>query len=260
LVASFSLGNALKQGLPTVILGKPNAGKSTLLNALLQDDRAIVSDIAGTTRDVIEDRVVIDGVEFRLQDTAGVRETQDVIEAEGVARAVALAQKADLVIYLFDLQEESPEQAAAYISSLLLPENTRILLVANKLDLSKGQSKFGARVPFHIDEAHSAELLRISAKQGQNIDLLREAMTDTVNSLSESTASQTIISNVRHLNALKRAAGHLHEVITAIDGGLPQDLMSIDIRSALHHIGEITGEISTDEVLGNIFSKFCIGK
>ena len=114
LVASFSLGNALKQGLPTVILGKPNAGKSTLLTALLQDDRAIVSNIAGTTRDVIEDRVVIDGVEFRLQDTAGVRETQDVIEAEGVARAVALAQKADLVIYLFDLQEESPEQAAAY--------------------------------------------------------------------------------------------------------------------------------------------------
>jgi tRNA modification GTPase len=260
LVSSFSLGNALKQGLPTVILGKPNAGKSTLLNALLKDDRAIVSDIAGTTRDVIEDRVVIGGVEFRLQDTAGVRETQDVIEAEGVARAVALAQKADLVIYLFDIQQESPEQAARYISSLNLSKDTHILLVANKLDLSRGQSKFRARIPFHIDGDHSAELLRISAKQGQNIDLLRQAMTDTVTSISESSQSQVIISNVRHLNALKRAAEHLHEVITAIDSGLPQDLMSIDIRSALHHMGEITGEISTDEVLGNIFSKFCIGK
>ncbi|MFK7971051.1 MAG: tRNA uridine-5-carboxymethylaminomethyl(34) synthesis GTPase MnmE [Bacteroidia bacterium] len=261
LAKTFSLGNALKQGLPTVILGKPNAGKSTLLNALLNDDRAIVSDIAGTTRDVIEDRVVIEGVEFRLQDTAGVRETTDVIEAEGVTRAVALARKADLVIYLFDLQEESAEQAAAYITSLELADSTTILLVANKIDLKKGQSKFGARVPYELPNGHAVELLRIAAKGGQNLDLLRQAMADTVTQLEVyGGQSQAIISNVRHLNALQHAGTHLREVITAIDSGLPPDLMTIDIRSALHHIGEITGEISTDEVLGNIFSKFCIGK
>ncbi|MEO0898961.1 MAG: tRNA uridine-5-carboxymethylaminomethyl(34) synthesis GTPase MnmE [Bacteroidota bacterium] len=256
LIDSFQLGNAIKQGVPTVILGKPNAGKSTLLNSLLKDNRAIVSDIPGTTRDVIEDRMVIGGIEFRLMDTAGVRETTDVIEREGVSRSLNLAQKASLVLYVFDLNQESPQEAEAYIHSLHLPQETRVLLVGNKVDLFKTRGMHSQRSV----TPPPANFLLISAKMGSNLDQLHQRMVETVKSFSTSQQDQTLISNVRHLDALQKALDALKEVQQGMEMGVSGDLLSIDIRTVLHYIGEITGEISTDEVLGNIFGKFCIGK
>jgi len=261
LIDSFQLGNALKQGVPTAIIGKPNAGKSTLLNALLQDNRAIVSDIPGTTRDVIEDRLIIKGVEFRLMDTAGVRETSDLIEQEGVSRSLDLAQRSSLVLYIFDLHEESPQQARDYVASLALPPATQVLMIGNKVDLMKTKAMHRGMSPSPRETVSEGEnILLISAREGLQLDQLRERMVGAVASFSASQADQTLISNSRHLSALTKAHKALEEVQAGMEGGLSGDLLSIDIRTVLHHIGEITGEISTDEVLGNIFGKFCIGK
>ena len=254
LIDSFRLGNALKQGVPTVILGKPNAGKSTLLNALLNDNRAIVSDIPGTTRDVIEDRIVIDGVEFHLMDTAGVRDTTDLIEAEGVGRSLALARKAQVLLYVFDVTQESPQQARDYLLSLNLLPQTAILLLANKVDLL-------SQAPAAPDDLPPAwQWLGISAQAKQNLDPMKQWMVETITTRPAEVGDQAIISNVRHLNALKRARSALSEVEQGMSFGVSGDLLAIDIRTVLHQIGEITGEISTEEVLGNIFAKFCIGK
>jgi len=255
LISSFRLGNAIKTGVPTVIMGKPNAGKSTLLNTLLNDNRAIVSDIPGTTRDMIEDRVVIEGVEFRLMDTAGVRETTDLIEAEGVRRTLDLAQTASLIIYLFDLQEESISQAQAYIQSLALPDSARILIVGNKLDLLDATSSNG-----YPSDIQPYPTLTISAQAHLYIDELRQLMIEAVRSFADTAPDQAIISNARHLHALQQAYTALEDVSRGLQEGLTGDLLSIDIRTVLHYIGEITGEISNEEVLGNIFGKFCIGK
>ena len=246
LIDSFQFGNAIKQGVPTVIMGKPNAGKSTLLNTLLNENRAIVSDIPGTTRDVIEDRIVIQGIEFRLMDTAGVRETVDQIEAEGVSRTLALAQKASLVIYIFDRQTDTLEEAQAYLQTADLPKSAQIILLGNKSDL--------------VSDNANGSFLPISAKAHEGIDQLRERMVEAVQAFSQHDPDQAVISNVRHLNALRKAAVALEEVKQGLEMGITGDLLAIDIRTVLHYIGEITGEISTDEVLGNIFSKFCIGK
>jgi tRNA modification GTPase len=258
LINSFRLGNALKQGVPTVIMGKPNAGKSTLLNALLNDNRAIVSDIPGTTRDVIEDRVIIEGIEFRLMDTAGLRHTADEIEAEGVKRSLALAQTAALVLYVFDVLTESPPEAQAYVQSLDLPAHTEVLLISNKTDLLPSPADWQAQYEGSIsaDYAWTA----IAAKQGQNLQTVRDLMYLLVQRFSGQEQSSTLISNVRHLQALQKAQEALREVREGLAKGLSGDLLSIDIRTVLHYIGEITGEITTDEVLGNIFGKFCIGK
>lgn len=261
LIDSFQLGNALKKGVPTAIIGKPNAGKSTLLNALLQDNRAIVSDIPGTTRDVIEDRLILKGVEFRLMDTAGVRETTDVIEKEGVHRSLDLAQRASLVLYIFDLNQEGAEEAKAYVSSLNLPEQTRIIMLGNKLDMMRSKAMYrGGMAPRGAAPQTGSDILLISAKQGLQLDRLRDRMVEEVESFSEDGGDQTLISNVRHLDALKRAHAALEEVKAGMESGVTGDLLSIDIRRVLHYIGEITGKITTDEVLGNIFGKFCIGK
>ncbi|MEO0470417.1 MAG: tRNA uridine-5-carboxymethylaminomethyl(34) synthesis GTPase MnmE [Bacteroidota bacterium] len=248
LISSFQFGNAVKEGVPTVIMGKPNAGKSTLMNALLNDNRAIVSDIAGTTRDVIEDRLVIDGIEFRLMDTAGLRKTADIIEAEGVSRTLDLAKRASLVLYLFDATKESLNEAADYLKSLDLPEGAHIIFIGNKVDL------------LDDNPSEADHVLYLSAKSGGRLDPLRQAMTDSVHQFGHSNSDQAIISNARHLHALTQAQTSLHEVRDGLANGLTGDLLAIDIRRVLHFIGEITGEISTDEVLGNIFSKFCIGK
>ena len=249
LIDSFQFGNAIKQGVPTVIMGKPNAGKSTLLNTLLNENRAIVSDIPGTTRDVIEDRIVIKGIEFRLMDTAGVRETADVIEAEGVSRTLALAQKASLVIYIFDRKTDTLEEAREYLQSADIPEAAQIIFLGNKSDLVESSTRESA-----------PEFLPISAKGHEGIDVLRQKMVEAVQAFSSQDPDQAVISNVRHLNALKKAAAALAEVQQGLEMGITGDLLAIDIRTVLHYIGEITGEITTDEVLGNIFSKFCIGK
>ncbi|MEM6261732.1 MAG: tRNA uridine-5-carboxymethylaminomethyl(34) synthesis GTPase MnmE [Bacteroidota bacterium] len=251
LIDSFKLGNALKQGVPTVILGKPNAGKSTLLNALLNEQRAIVSDIPGTTRDVIEDRIVLEGIEFRLMDTAGVRETDDQIEQEGVRRSLSLAQEASFLLYVFDLQTESPVEASGYVQELDLPSDTAILLLGNKTDLLEAVPKIPT-LPYPS--------LSISAKSKEHLPTVTHAMVEQVQAFAHQQPGQPLISNVRHHHALTQARDALLEVRQGLAYGLTGDLLTIDIRTALHHIGEITGEISTDEVLGNIFGKFCIGK
>lgn len=248
LIGSFAYGNAVKQGVPTAIIGKPNAGKSTLLNALLNENRAIVSDIPGTTRDVIEDRLTIQGIEFRLMDTAGLRQTADAIEAEGVSRSLALAQSAALVLYVFDATIETLAQAAEAVAALALPEAVAVLFVGNKTDIQPAAA---------TETAHS---IFISAKEKHNLPALREAMTAAVETFAPHAAEQAIISNTRHLNALQRATTALQQVQSALAVGLSADLLAIDLRTAIHHIGSITGAISNDEVLGNIFSKFCIGK
>ena len=260
LINSFRLGNAIKQGVPTVILGKPNAGKSTLLNSLLNDNRAIVSDIPGTTRDVIEDRLHIEGIEFRLMDTAGVRETSDVIEQEGVNRSLALAQSASLLIYVFDATEENPLEAQAYIQSLDLPEHTEVILLANKSDLLPDLKAYHNDYDYRVDQSLDQAWTMLSAKTKDNLQTVRDLMVLMVQRFSESSRNQPLISNVRHLTALQRAQTSLLEVAQGLESGLTGDLLTIDIRTVLHYIGEITGEISTDEVLGNIFGKFCIGK
>ena len=258
LIDSFRFGNAVKQGVPTVIMGKPNAGKSTLLNTLLNENRAIVSDIPGTTRDVVEDRLMIGGIEFRLMDTAGVRETTDAIEAEGVARSLKLAKAAGLLLYLFDARHETPAQAQAYLHSLDLPPETQVILVANKRDLLPDPAAYAQAL---AEEALAFPWHMISAKQHEALDPLRQLMVQAVEHFSATdTGDHAIISNVRHLDALRRARTALSDVYEGLQAGISGDLLSIDIRTVLHHIGAITGEISTEEVLGNIFGKFCIGK
>jgi len=259
LIDSFRLGNALKQGVPTVILGKPNAGKSTLLNALLNDNRAIVSDIPGTTRDVIEDRLMIGGIEFRLMDTAGVRETSDVIEAEGVHRSLNLARKAQVILYVFDATLETPQEAITYLNSLEIPEHTAVILLANKLDLFSDIQQYSdqhdpAGMPLNW------QWFGISAKQHLHLEAMKEWLVEVITHRPEESQDQAIISSTRHLHALQQAHNALGEVQSGMQLGVSGDLLAIDIRTVLHHIGEITGEINTDEVLGNIFSKFCIGK
>jgi tRNA modification GTPase len=260
LIQSFRLGNALKSGIPTVILGKPNAGKSTLLNALLQEERAIVSEIPGTTRDVIEDRLVVGGVEFRLMDTAGIRETQDQIEAEGVSRSLALARRAELLIYLFDATRETPSEALEYLHSLDLPPSLQCIAAGNKADQLADPAAYAEREdPASLPGGRHVPWLLISARTGYHLGGLRQLMSDAVENLGEG-AGSTLISHARHRDHLQRAAEALGEVSEALQAGISGDLMAIDLRLALHHIGAITGEISTEEVLGSIFSKFCIGK
>lgn len=257
LIDSFRLGNALRQGVPTVIVGKPNAGKSTLLNALLEDNRAIVSDIPGTTRDVIEDRLHIGGIEFRLMDTAGLRHTSDIIEAEGVNRSLELAQKAQVLIYVFDAVLETPQMAQEAVAALGLPEGVEVVLAANKLDQIADSEAY---VSQHDVAGLKYAWLGISAKTGYHLNGLRTWMVDTVRSLSNDAPGQVIISHARHIQALQQARKALLEVEEGLRSGLTGDLLSIDIRTVLHHLGSITGDISTEEILGNIFSKFCIGK
>lgn len=247
LAESFRLGNAIKEGVPTVILGRPNAGKSTLLNALLQENRAIVSDVAGTTRDVIEDRLVIEGIEFRLQDTAGIRATGDAIEAEGVRRSEGLARKAGLLLYVFDPREESESAARAYVSGLGLAGGIRVVFLANKADV-------------HGPVALRDGVLRLSALEGEGLAALRSRLVAEVQAFGEGATGDVLISNVRHAEALRKASGSLEDAAAGLEGGLTPELVALDIRHAVHFLGEITGEITNDEVLGNIFGKFCIGK
>ena len=215
LIQSFKLGNAIKQGVPTVILGKPNAGKSTLLNALLNDERAIVSNIPGTTRDMIEDRVIIEGIEFRLMDTAGMRETEDVIEAEGVNRSLKAAKEASLVLYVFDQLEESKEEALTYLQRLNLSEHASCMLLANKEDLLTGSGvEEEVSDGQHLESmqslgGNSIPLLSIAAKEARGLGKLKEQMVAAVASFSEVAPDQAIISNARHLACLDKSTSGL---------------------------------------------------
>lgn len=254
LAESFTLGNALKEGVVTVLAGRPNAGKSTLLNALLEDERAIVSDIPGTTRDTIEEALVIQGLRFRLIDTAGLREAQDQIEAIGVARTMSKIKEAALLVYVFDVSAMTPEEVHTDLAPLQR-EGLTILLVANKMDLDP-----------HSDPAHWAnenitpdQIVPLSARNQMNIGYLKETLYTCALSNS-SPESDTLVSNARHAEALHRTGEALDAALRNLREGLPGDLLAEDIRQALYHLGEITGEITTDDLLENIFRKFCIGK
>jgi tRNA modification GTPase len=252
LVRSFELGQVLKNGVPVVIAGKPNAGKSTLLNALLNEDKAIVSDIPGTTRDFIEDEINLDGIVFRFIDTAGLRDTQDQIEALGVERTKAKMQAASLILYLFDLQTATPTDLAvetSYLQQLGRP----YLLVGNKLDLV-GPGHVAA-----LGLSDHPQFLAISAGHHQHLEALKQRLLATVTAQDFRTGS-TIVTSLRHFEALQLTREALDRVMAGLGTNLTGDFLAMDIRQALHHLGSITGEISTDDLLANIFSKFCIGK
>ena len=249
LVSSFRAGNAVKNGVATVIVGKPNAGKSTLLNALLNEDRAIVSDIAGTTRDSLEDVWTLGGIKFRLVDTAGLRETSDVIEALGVERTQAWVKKAQVVIYMADATSETPAGLSAGVEALGSLEIPVIKLL-NKVDQISDLSSFQTANP---------DLIPISAKNRDGLKDLETALLSVVG-LDQVSTNGTLVTNLRHFQQLLQTQETLESVLNALQTGLTGDLIAQDLRYALHHLGEITGQISNDDLLKNIFGKFCIGK
>jgi tRNA modification GTPase len=251
LIASFRLGNVIKNGVSVAIIGKPNAGKSTLLNVLLNEDRAIVSEIPGTTRDTIEEVINIDGILFRLIDTAGIRQhTSDVIENAGVERSLEKMKQSDLVLYLFDVNEKKSEVRS--LKSEIEKHQMNYILVGNKIDQlgeAESRNKF----------ADQDKVVFISAEQGLHTEVLKERMADTVLQGQVQTEN-TIITNARHYHALKEVEKSLIDIQNGLDNKLPGDLLASDIRRCLHYLGEITGEVSNEDLLDYIFSKFCIGK
>ena len=243
---SFEVGQAIKQGVPVAIVGKTNVGKSTLLNRLLHDDRAIVSDIHGTTRDTIEDTIDLQGITFRFIDTAGIRQTTDQVEQIGIERTYAAISKARIVIWLVD-EEPSQEELSKMQK---LTENKKLIIVRNKIDKTENKSFTLVKIP----------LIEISAKHNQNIDQLEQAIYQAADipTLSD---TDIIVTNVRHHEALVRAQGHLQRVLDGLAQQLSGDLLSEDLRLTLDTLSEITGgQITPNEVLGNIFTNFCVGK
>jgi tRNA modification GTPase len=246
LIESFKLGNVIKNGVNVVIAGRPNAGKSTLLNTLLNEERAIVSHIAGTTRDTIEEILNIDGVLFRFIDTAGLRTAEDSIEAMGVQKSMEKIDQADLVVYLYDVNTTSEDELKKEVEKLNV-DREKLLVVGNKADLAKT-----------IENRAGADLF-ISAKNKVGMTELKQAFIDKV--LDKTLASQnTIVANIRHYEALKHAYHSLDKVLEGVDARITTDLIAFELRRALEYLGEISGEVTNDEILGNIFSKFCIGK
>ena len=262
LVQSFSAGNAIKNGIPVAIVGKPNAGKSTLLNTLLNEERAIVSDIAGTTRDTIEETLHIAGITFRFIDTAGIRDTQDKIEAIGVEKAKEKIKKAQIVLYLYNEKENTTDEVVQFFKENHR-EGLKILLLHNKTDNEYiGLSDFDEEIEEKLnpeERKYGYGQLRISAKEKINIEALKKLLSFYAKELT-STESATIITNIRHYEALKNALEALEKVEEGLMNHLSGDLLAIDIREVLYHLGSITGAVTNDELLGNIFSRFCIGK
>ena len=259
LIQSFSAGNAIKNGIPVAIVGKPNAGKSTLLNTLLNEERAIVSDIAGTTRDTIEETLHIAGVTFRFVDTAGIRDTQDKIEAIGVEKAKEKIKKAQIVLYLYNEKENTTDEVIHFVTENYHKE-AKFILLHNKIeDLQEVITPFDNEILASIPEEYIFSQLRISAKENINIDELKKILSLYVKNLSPS-AGNTIITNIRHYEALNNALQALEKIEEGMQIHLSGDLLAIDIRETLYHLGSITGAVSNDELLGNIFSRFCIGK
>ena len=252
LINSFQLGNVIKNGVSVAIVGKPNAGKSTLLNVLLNESRAIVSDIAGTTRDTIEEIINIDGILFRLIDTAGIRQhTTDTIEKIGMEKSLEKIRTADIVLYLFDATEETTEELSKRATDFK-KENIKYLFVANKVDK---YDEGALRNKFSSVE----KVIYISAKHSRHTEVLKEKMIDMVMA-GEVESENTIVTNARHYHALKEVARSLADIKKGLDDKLAGDLLALDIRRCLHYLGEITGDITNDDLLDYVFSKFCIGK
>jgi tRNA modification GTPase len=250
LADSFALGNVLKNGIPVAIVGAPNAGKSTLLNALLNEDRAIVSEIEGTTRDTVEDELNIDGIPFRFIDTAGIRETVDNIESIGIKKAFEKIEQASVVLYLFDAAKKTAAQVEAELAKLDLPEDKMLITIANKVDTISTE----ARDAFN----KLPNVVLLSAKQ-QETEALKTLLLSSVKTGALSN-NEMIVSNSRHYASLHHALEAIIKVQQGLDGGLTGEFLAMDIRTALDHLGEITGQITSDDLLGNIFSRFCIGK
>jgi tRNA modification GTPase len=256
LIDSFAVGNVIKNGIPVAIVGEPNVGKSTLLNALLNEERAIVSDIAGTTRDTIEDELVIEGIGFRFIDTAGIRETKDVVESIGIKKTFEKIEQAQLVLFLVDSSQLSDNSLASLKSEIEQIKNKypskTLLVLFNKMDLMS--SELVKNINSEISNA-----LLISAKEKIGIEDLKNQLLSFVNT-GALRNNETIITNTRHYDSLLKALEEIQKVKFGLQSNLPSDLMAIDIRQALYYFGEITGEVTNDELLGNIFANFCIGK
>lgn len=251
LIQSFSYGNVLKNGVPTVIAGRPNAGKSTLLNALLNEERAIVSSIAGTTRDTIEEAFVVNGITFRLIDTAGIRHSEDTIESIGIERTFDAISKAALVLYMFDASATTPEQLEVELSQI--PNGNHVIIpIGNKVDLLQSPPS----APLSVTSGN--DITYISSMNKHGIDELMVRLKDFIQ--TNKSGNDIVVSNLRHYEALQQASNALEQVLQAINMQMSGELLSLDIRKAIFHLGEITGEITTEDLLGNIFSKFCIGK
>lgn len=255
LIDSFATGNVIKNGIPIVIAGEPNTGKSTLLNAILNDDRAIVSDIPGTTRDTVEDELILDGINYRFIDTAGIRTTKDEIESIGISKTFEKIENSTIILYMLDCSDVNKDKIES--SKVIVNKITndfsekKLLIVANKIDI--GDSK--------LVESNFSDfsLCCISAKDGTNIENLKKHISSCVD-LNEFNTSSSIVTNSRHYDLLCKTSIEIENVLKGIDNKISGDLLAIDIRQALQHLGELTGEVTNDEVLGNIFSKFCIGK
>jgi len=255
LIDSFAVGNVIKNGIPVAIVGEPNVGKSTLLNALLNEDRAIVSAIAGTTRDTIEDELVIEGIGFRFIDTAGIRETEDVVESIGIKKTFEKMEQAQVIVLLFSAEEFKTESKRVTFEIEKIKNKfplKPLVIIANKID---------TLTPEELDvlTAQFENVHLLSAKSGLGVEELKEKMIGFVNT-GALRNNETIVTNTRHYDSLLKAFEEIQKVKYGLESGLSGDLLAIDIRQALYHFGEITGEITSDDLLGNIFANFCIGK
>ncbi|HBK70436.1 MAG TPA: tRNA uridine-5-carboxymethylaminomethyl(34) synthesis GTPase MnmE [Flavobacteriaceae bacterium] len=256
LIESFAYGNALKNGIPIAIVGEPNVGKSTLLNTLLNEEKAIVSEIAGTTRDAIEDNLIIEGVAYRFIDTAGIRETKDIVENIGIQKTFENIEKAQLVLLLVDGSRLDARLLDVRHKTILDLQkkypNKKILTIINKIDLLSEKE-------IESLKSNTQQSILISSKEKTGINKLKEELSKLAN-IGALSNNQTIVSNSRHFEALNKALIEINNVQKGIDSNLSSDLIAIDIRQALHHLGEITGKVTTEDLLGNIFANFCIGK
>jgi tRNA modification GTPase len=258
LIDSFAIGNVIKNGIPVAIVGEPNVGKSTLLNALLNEEKAIVSDIAGTTRDAIEDELNIGGIGFRFIDTAGIRDTEDVVESIGIKKTFEKITQSQVVLYLFDASQVTLDNTSEFIVEIKSIQNKfpdkPLVVVANKIDKSDKNE-----LNVISNAVETSIFLKLSAKNNMGVEALKDTLLQFVNT-GALRNNETIITNSRHYDALLKALEEVQKVQHGMDANLSGDLLAIDIRQALYHFGEITGEITSDDLLGNIFANFCIGK
>lgn len=251
LIDSFALGNCFKNGIPVTIVGKPNAGKSTLLNVFLNDERAIVSDIEGTTRDTIEEKINLRGLEFRFIDTAGIRKSSNTIEQEGIKRTYKAIEESKIVLLLVDISKTTPKEAEKEIESLQSQidfSDKTLILIGNKADKARTKDK----------DWDKLSTIQISASKKQNIGEILDKMLSIIN--PSDLTNKIFVTSSRHLDSLRKVLEAISTTESDFQNNLPSDLIASNIRTALHHIGEITGEVTTEDILGNIFSKFCVGK
>jgi tRNA modification GTPase len=244
LIQSFKLGNSIKNGIPVAILGAPNVGKSTLLNCLLNEEKAIVSDIAGTTRDAIEDTLIIEGYNFRFIDTAGIRKTTDTIENLGIEKTLEKANKSEIILFIIDASQELGSQLLE-LKNIKEDNKGKVLVIVNKIDVSDIELK--------------EDYIPISAKKGEGISAIESRLLNFINT-EEISENDSIVSNLRHYEQLQLTLHEIESIIQGLESSISGDFLAINIRQALFHLGNITGEVTTDDLLANIFGKFCIGK